>query len=395
MFRFPKSTHSFMSHNIAVSHSVRFRPPFFLRGHSVVLMLLIASLVLASCTSGSTEDLVPTRAPAPTFTPTPEGAQAPAPQPAPAEPQGDTEPAAPDAPAEGEAPADGDATSDGASDDDAVVVLDPVTDTTDTEGDTADPAADEQPSTGATQAEAIVSIQLLNVRSGPGVNYNILGGINQGERYPITGRNELGDWWQIDYNGQSGWVFDELVTVENAGNVSVAANIPTPPPATPTSPPPPPTSPPPPTNTPAPVAEAPAPEAPAPAPAPESNLPFQLLSGVERCEPNAGSTYFSGYVRYKDNSPRNAVCIHLHFYEPRTTKCSGCDGVGDGVWGFSPFGGPAPAGTPVEIWVVECPDSIPLGGQSSGFGDLTPLSPKWTRTIGESEQCTGITFVGG
>jgi hypothetical protein len=40
---------------------------------------------------------------------------------------------------------------------------------------------------------------------------------------------------------------------------------------------------------------------------------------------------------------------------PRNTKCSGCDGVGDGVWGFSPFGGPAPAGTTVEIFVVECP----------------------------------------
>lgn len=339
--------------------------------------MLLASLLLVSCTAGSDEGVVPTRAPAPTFTPTPEGAPAVVPQPATAAPELDAQPPAVDLAAEGEAPA---VEGDTASSDE------PAADTAE------DPAAEPAPAE-PQQAEAVVSIALLNVRSGPGINYNILGGINQGERYAITGRNELGDWWQIDYNGQPGWVFGELVTVENASNVSVAANIPTPPPATPTSPPPPPPTSPPPTNTPAPVAEAPAPAEPAPPPA-EANLPFQLLD-TAKCEPNAGTTYFSGFVRYKDNSPRNAVCVHIHFYEPRTTKCSGCDGVGAGVWGFSPFGGPAPAGTPVEIWVVECPDSLPEGGQSSGFGDLTPLSPKWTRTINESEQCTGITFVGG
>ena len=90
----------------------------------------------------------------------------------------------------------------------------------------------------------------------------------------------------------------------------------------------------------------------------------------------------------------NAVCLHIAFYEPRTTKCSGCDGVGDGAWGFSPFGGPAPRGVPIEIFVVECPASgVPTGGMGSDFGNLTPQSPKWTRTINDSEQCTGITFV--
>ena len=92
----------------------------------------------------------------------------------------------------------------------------------------------------------------------------------------------------------------------------------------------------------------------------------------------------------------NAVCIQIDFYGPRNTKCSGCDGVGDGNWGFSPFGGPAPPGTPVEIYVVGCPNGgLPPGGatEGSGFGDLTPQSPKWTRTIGESEQCAEITFV--
>jgi hypothetical protein len=120
-----------------------------------------------------------------------------------------------------------------------------------------------------------------------------------------------------------------------------------------------------------------------------------LVQGVERCDPNAGTTYFSGFVRRRDNSPMNGVCVHIAFFGPRNTKCSGCDGVGDGVWGFSPFGGPAPTGTTVEIYVVECPGTMPPGGQteSTGFGNLTPNSDKWTRTITASEQCTGITFV--
>ena len=89
------------------------------------------------------------------------------------------------------------------------------------------------------------------------------------------------------------------------------------------------------------------------------------------------------------------ACVYtIAFYGPRNTKCSGCDGVGNGEWGFSPFGGPAPAGTTVEIYVVQCPANMPLGGQSSDFGDLTPLSEKWVYTVNESMQCSGITFYG-
>lgn len=233
-------------------------------------------------------------------------------------------------------------------------------------------------------AEVVVNSN-INVRQGPGTNYNIIGAANQGERFPLTGKNPAGDWWQIDYRGQAGWVFGQLVTPQNTGSVQVAQNIPAAPP------------PPPPTNTPVPQppAEQPPAEQPAPPPADSGNYPFQLLH-TERCDPNEGNTYFNGYVRYKDNSPRNGVCVHVAFYGPRNTKCSGCDGVGDGFWGFSPFGGPAKPGTTVEIFVVTCPGPMPMGGQTeqTGFGDLTPQSPKWVRTIQQSEQCTGITFVG-
>ena len=135
---------------------------------------------------------------------------------------------------------------------------------------------------------------------------------------------------------------------------------------------------------------------PTPEPTPEPTS-FLLVDDFVKCDPNAGNTYFKGQVRNRDNSPQNDVCVHIGFDGPRNTKCSGCDGVGDGNWGFSPFGGPAPPGTPVEIFVVGCPPSgtMPKGGETeqSGFSDLTPLSPKWTRTIDESEQCAEITFV--
>lgn len=135
----------------------------------------------------------------------------------------------------------------------------------------------------------------------------------------------------------------------------------------------------------------------APPAAGASGLRFQL-SGQGQCIPNAGNSYFNGFVRHRNNAPINGICVHTAYYGPRVTKCTGCDGIGDGQWGFSPFGGPAPAGTTVEVFVVACPASVPGGGVTvdtpGGFGDLTPLSDKWTHTFRQSEQCTGITFVG-
>jgi len=150
-----------------------------------------------------------------------------------------------------------------------------------------------------------------------------------------------------------------------------------------------------PTAAPRPVQPTAAPQPVQPTAVPQPQFPFTYVEGSAKCEPNAGNTYFNGFVRYRNNSLRNGVCVHVAFYGPRQTKCSGCGGVGDGVWGFSPFGGPAPAGTTVEIYVVSC-EGVTQGGQdqATGFGDLTPKSNKFVKTINASEQCTGITFVG-
>jgi hypothetical protein len=222
--------------------------------------------------------------------------------------------------------------------------------------------------------------QTINVRGGPGTNYAKIGELTAGQSFDILGKNNAGDWYQFSFDGQQGWVRQDSVTLNgDAGMVQIAQNILAPPPTARPAPPPQPTAPP-------------APAAPPAPPAP--TYPFSLVKGVERCDPNAATTYFNGVVRNRDNSPSNGVCVHIAYYGPRATKCSGCGGAGDGNWGFSPFGGPAPGGTTVEIFVVSC-EGVPETGQgeATGFSNLAPQSDKWVHTVNASEQCTGITFV--
>ena len=314
----------------------------------LTVMLLLAS-VLIGCGSKGDVEPTPTRTPKPTFTPTPEGQVINA-------PLFEQEPTAtPTSETVAEAPTDT-----------------PVPAPTDTPTNTPEPPT----ATPTPQPPQLSTSKVVNVRSGPGTLYRIVGQTKPGQKYDITGKNAKGDWWQINFNGKTGWIIDKLVAKEGQlDTVQVVANIPPPPTPTPR---------PRPTATPIPQ----------PTPTPKPSSPYSLGQGTWRCDPNAGQTYFNGFVRDRNNNPINGVCVHIAFYGPRNTKCSGCDGVGDGVWGFSPFGGPAPPGTPVEIFVVPCPANMPPGGQTidSGFGDLTPLSDKWQMTINESVQCTGITF---
>lgn len=345
----------------------------------VLTIVAALALVVMGC-GGRAETAPPTRTPAPTFTATPLE------QPQPVDPNAlataQALQAQPQAPAEGQqpaAPAEGQQPT-GQTDQGGQ----PISTSVFTDSSQAAPTQPPPPTETPTPANATLTVaDTANLRGGPGTTYSIVGAANSGESFPIIGKSPDGQWWQVTFNGQPAWLFGQLVTTQNADAVAIAQNIPVAPTAAPAPPPEP-------TATPAPVAAAPA--APAPAPAPVDNYPYGLLN-TERCDPNAGQTYFQGFTRDSNNNPINAVCIHLFFYEPRTTKCSGCDGVGDGNWGFSPFNGPAPRGTQVEIYVVECPGPLPKGGQTD-FPNGAPVqqSPKWTRTINDSEQCTGITF---
>jgi len=79
----------------------------------------------------------------------------------------------------------------------------------------------------------------INVRKGPGTNYPVVGRIEPGEETNLTGRNEDSSWWQVTLaDGKSvdavGWVFGELVTIENGQDIPLVEAPPTPVPPTPT-----------------------------------------------------------------------------------------------------------------------------------------------------------------
>ena len=53
----------------------------------------------------------------------------------------------------------------------------------------------------------------VNVRSGPGIQYTILGKARQGDAVDITGKLADGTWLRLNFNGQEGWVLASLFDV--------------------------------------------------------------------------------------------------------------------------------------------------------------------------------------
>ncbi len=81
----------------------------------------------------------------------------------------------------------------------------------------------------------------VNVRTGPGTNYPIIGFLQPGTEAPVTGR--YGEWWQIQYGGTTGWVYNGVVTSANTEGVPQVVPPPSPTPVPPTATPTPTTSP--------------------------------------------------------------------------------------------------------------------------------------------------------
>jgi hypothetical protein len=78
--------------------------------------------------------------------------------------------------------------------------------------------------------EAVVTNPRVNVRSGPGASFPVLGQVLQGERLEIVGRDQDGQWWQICcFQGETGWLSDEVVSAEGPLEVvALAPDLPTP-----------------------------------------------------------------------------------------------------------------------------------------------------------------------
>lgn len=61
----------------------------------------------------------------------------------------------------------------------------------------------------------IETLGATNVRSGPGLEYEVIGELVYLEVRYIVGRAETAEWWFIQFNnGQFGWVADEIVLVQ-------------------------------------------------------------------------------------------------------------------------------------------------------------------------------------
>jgi hypothetical protein len=136
-------------------------------------------------------------------------------------------------------------------------------------------------------ARLVINNPTLNVRSGPGTNFGIIGQARNGERYDVTGKNAAGNWYQINFNGQTGWVAGQYVVVEgDANTIQVAGNIPAPP-VQPTRPP----------------APTPVPQPTAPPPPAVSSYKFNIAL-VQRCDRQPAGNWVEGTV-YIGGQPAN------------------------------------------------------------------------------------------
>ena len=80
---------------------------------------------------------------------------------------------------------------------------------------TTEAAAPASPTAAPEPALEVESDQ-VNVRSGPGTGFGVVGTVNTGERFDIKGRNEDKSWWLICcVNGKEGWIYGELTDEEN------------------------------------------------------------------------------------------------------------------------------------------------------------------------------------
>ncbi|MBV7339832.1 SH3 domain-containing protein [Chloroflexi bacterium TSY] len=267
-------------------HSISIQLTSTLRAHLAFMMLMVGLLTIGPVACGpSAAPPPPTRVPAPTFTPTLPAQQVQIDPNAVAATKAAQQTELQPAP-QTESQGQGQQVDQSAGQSNEVVEVQP----TDTPA--PEPTATPEPK----QAEAIVNIELLNVRAGPGLTHNIVGGVNSGQRYPITGKNQAGDWWEIEFNGQKGWIFGQLVTAENADTVALAAIIPTPPPPPPT--------PVPPTNTPV-------PPPPAPTTPPKPKYKFNIAV-VGRCDPQQAGNWFEGKT-YINGAPKNGYEVAFSY----------------------------------------------------------------------------------
>jgi hypothetical protein len=201
-------------------------------------------------------------------------------------------------------------------------------------------------SSAATQPDIepqLVAPGTVNIRSGPGTNYQVIGALNANAPVQVIGRNQDASWWQIEItDGSIGWVASSVVSASNTENVPA---VEAPPPAAA-----------------APAAVAVQPAADAPPPAPEKpKYQFEPTGWYD--DGNVGLTRFLGDIKDVNGNPVNGVFVQA--------KCGNFSAISfpSGPAGWGPFNESAD-------W-------------PAGFYDLTvdtkPVPCIWTLTVVDTD----------
>lgn len=128
----------------------------------------------------------------------------------------------------------------------------------------------------------------VNIRSGPGINYTVIGTLNANTAMAIVGRNVDASWWQIKITSDRiGWVSDAVVNAHNTEGVPVV-EAPSPP------------------EQPTPVAAQPAADNPPPAP---EKPKYQYEPTGWYDDTNYGLTRFLGDIVDLSGNPVNGVFV--------------------------------------------------------------------------------------
>lgn len=75
----------------------------------------------------------------------------------------------------------------------------------------------------------VTAKQTVNVRSGPGTNFSIVGKLQQGESAPLKGKSSDGAWWQIAFptEQERSWVAAQFTTVSDTTVLVAVVQVPT------------------------------------------------------------------------------------------------------------------------------------------------------------------------
>ncbi|MEZ4636328.1 MAG: SH3 domain-containing protein [Caldilineaceae bacterium] len=70
-----------------------------------------------------------------------------------------------------------------------------------------------------TQSPTVYVDDSMNLRSGPGTEFDVVGSAEAGDSFAIIGVDITGDWWQINADSGIAWIYGPYVRTENTESV--------------------------------------------------------------------------------------------------------------------------------------------------------------------------------